>query len=195
MNKISTRNLFYAISFLLSVPSLAHAHIGVGHTAGLANGLGHPLSGLDHILAMVAVGIWALQVGGRAIWAVPSTFVGMMIIGGVLGMSGITVPFVEQGILMSVLVLGVLIAAAIRLPLSMGMAIVGIFAVFHGHAHGTETPYAASGVLYGSGFALATASLHLAGIGLAMLLQRHHRPQLVRFAGFTIITCGIYLCL
>ena len=161
-----------ALSTVLFVPSLVHAHTGAGHTAGFLHGLGHPIGGLDHILAMLAVGIWAAQIGGRAIWAVPATFVGVMIVGGVLGTSGVAVPFVEQGIVMSVLILGLLIAAAARLPLVTSAAIVGLFAVFHGYAHGAEMPGVASGLTYGTGFALSTALLHLCGIAVGVFFQK-----------------------
>ena len=130
--------LFLAAVFL--VPSLAHAHVGVGETSGFAHGFGHPLSGLDHICAMVAVGLWAAQMGGRAIWAVPLTFVTVMAFGGLLGMMHVDVPFIETGIVVSVLTLGVFIAAAVRLPLIASIIVVGLFAICHGHAHGAEMP-------------------------------------------------------
>ena len=193
MKKILSRNSLMVLSYLLLVPALAHAHVGAGATSGFGAGLNHPLGGLDHILAMIAVGIWAAQVGGRAVWAVPSAFVGMMMVGGVLGISGTHVPFVEQGIILSVLMLGVLIAAAVRMPLLASMIVVGMFAVFHGHAHGTEIPFAASGFAYGAGFVFATASLHAAGIGLALMLQRKPGMQLVRFAGVIIAAGGLLL--
>jgi urease accessory protein len=177
--------------FLL--PALAQAHPGVpGHTHGFANGLAHPLTGLDHICAMVAVGLWAAQ---RALWLVPSVFVSVMILGGVLGMAAVPIPFVEPGIAASVLVLGVLIAAAVRLPLPASALLVGLFAVFHGYAHGAEMPASASGLAYGLGFVAATASLHLSGIGLGLLAQRFGSARLVRYAGAAIAACGIYLCL
>ena len=144
---------------------------------------------------MLAVGIWAAQVGGRAIWAVPSTFVSVMIIGGILGITGIAVPFVEPGIIMSVLILGALIAVAARLPLVLSMLIVGLFAMFHGYAHGAEMPVAASGLFYGIGFALATALLHLSGISVGVLFQKTARVQIIRYAGATIAMAGVYLFL
>lgn len=193
MEKILSRNSLVVLSCILLVPSLAHAHIGGGSTSGFGAGLNHPLGGLDHILAMIAVGIWAAQVGGRAVWAVPSAFVGMMMVGGLLGISGAHVPFVEQGIILSVLMLGVLIAAAVRMPLLASMIVVGMFAVFHGHTHGTEIPSAASGFAYGAGFVFATATLHMAGIGLAIILQKKMNMQLVRFAGVVIAASGLFL--
>jgi urease accessory protein len=187
--------LFPLLAVLL-LPTLAQAHPGIpGHTHGFANGLAHPLTGLDHICAMVAVGLWAAQRGGRALWLVPSVFVSVMILGGALGMASVPVPFVEPGIAASVLVLGVLIAAAVRLPLPVSAVLVGVFAIFHGYAHGAEMPASASGLAYGLGFVAATASLHLLGIGLGLLARRFASARLVRYAGGAIAVCGIYLCL
>jgi urease accessory protein len=177
------------------VPSLAQAHPGApGHTHGFSNGLLHPLTGLDHICAMVAVGLWAAQRGGRALWLVPLTFVSIMIVGGILGMGGVGIPYVEQGIAASVLVLGIFIAAAVRLPLAASMAIVGLFALFHGYAHGAEMPDSSSGLAYGIGFVVATASLHLSGIALGIAAQRFASAQFVRYLGGGIAACGVYLC-
>ncbi len=180
---------------ILLVPALAQAHPGVpGHTHGFGNGLLHPLTGLDHICAMVAVGLWAAQRGGRALWLVPITFVSIMTVGGALGIGGIHIPYVEQGIAASVLVLGIFIAAAIRLPLAASMTIVGLFALFHGYAHGAEMPDTASGFAYGIGFIVATASLHLAGVTLGFTTQRFASAQVVRYLGGGIAACGVYLC-
>jgi urease accessory protein len=185
--------LFLAAVFL--VPSLAHAHVGVGETSGFAHGFGHPLSGLDHICAMVAVGLWAAQMGGRAIWAVPLTFVTVMAFGGLLGMMHVGVPFIETGIVVSVLTLGVFIAAAVRLPLIASIIVVGLFAICHGHAHGAEMPETASGIEYAIGFVLATALLHGIGIRLGIGIQKVSKPIVVRFAGAAITLSGVYLWL
>jgi urease accessory protein len=176
-------------------PTLAHAHYLPGGAHGFTSGFSHPLFGLDHVLAMVAVGLWAAQLGGRSRWLVPAAFVGLMTVGGALGMAGVPVPLVETGILTSVLVLGALIAAAVRLPAFAGMALVGLFAIFHGHAHGTEIPLAASGLTYALGFMLATATLHLCGIGLGTLAQKHMAAPTLRFAGAAIAVAGICLWL
>jgi urease accessory protein len=192
MKRIVDRFLFLLV--LLALPSIAHAHVGVGEPSGFYNGAIHPITGLDHICAMVAVGLWAAQRGGKAIWLVPLTFVSVMAIGGWLGTMGRSVPFVEQGIVASVLILGVLIAAAVRLPLVVSVLIVGLFALFHGHAHGAEMPATASGLLYGLGFIFSTVFLHLCGIGLGLSAQRFGTPQLVRYAGVAIMACGVYLC-
>ncbi|MEO8204748.1 MAG: HupE/UreJ family protein [Chthoniobacterales bacterium] len=192
MKRLSISPLAIAALCLL-LPSLAHAHVGVGSTHGFSQGFSHPLMGLDHICAMIAVGLWAAQMGGRAIWMVPLTFVGVMALGGLLGMGGISVPYVEQGIVISVLMLGVFIAASARLPLMASVILVGLFAICHGHAHGAEMPETASGILYGLGFILATALLHTCGIGMGILMQRIAKPQLVQFAGVAIAICGVVL--
>ena len=176
-------------------PVLAQAH--PGHVPGnsFSGGLSHPLSGLDHILAMVAVGLWAAQLGGRSLWAVPAAFVSLMAVGGALGMMGVPLPMVETGILVSVLVMGLLIATAARLPLGVSVLVVGLFAIFHGHAHGTEIPVAASGFQYALGFVLATAMLHACGIGLGLLAQRRLSVPAIRMAGAGIVLGGLCLCL
>ncbi len=182
------------IGLLLSFfPVIALAHTDVGQTTGFTYGFSHPFTGADHMLAMVAVGLWASLIGGRAIWVVPSTFVAVMIVGGFLGFSGVSVPFIEEGILVSVLVLGILIAGAFKLKPAYGAIIVGIFAIFHGHAHGTELPLALGAASYTISFALATAALHLAGIGLGLLFKQVNLPAIERIAGSVIVLSGIYL--
>jgi urease accessory protein len=183
------------VAMFALAPVLARAHPLHGQTVGLAGGLSHPLLGLDHLLAMVAVGLWAAQLGGRALWLVPAAFVSLMGLGGALGIAGAPVPLVETGVLLSVLVLGVLVTAAVRLPMAAGVALVGFFALFHGHAHGTEIPPAAAAFAYGLGFVLTTASLHACGIGLGLLAQRNSSASAVRFAGAAIILAGLGLWL
>lgn len=181
------------LMLILLLPSLAQAHPGTpGHTHGFTNGFLHPLTGLDHICAMLAVGLWAAQRGGRALWAVPLAFVSVMALGGMFGMAGGALPLVETGIAASLLVLGILIAARVELPLAASISIVGLFALFHGCAHGAEMPATASGLAYGIGFILATASLHLCGVGLGLAARRLGSMQLVRYAGVAIATCGVY---
>jgi len=154
-------------------PTLAFAHPGVaGHTHGFVHGFAHPIGGIDHILAMVAVGIFAANLGGRALWAVPLTFMSFMVVGGALGMLGVSVPFVEVGIALSIVVLGIAVAVKWNWPLTAAMAMVGLFAVFHGHAHGTEMPLDASGASYALGFVAATGLLHLAGIGIGLAIGK-----------------------
>ncbi len=181
------------VLLVLLLPSLAHAHVGAGEASGWMRGLLHPFSGLDHMCAMLAVGLWAAQMGARAVWRVPFTFVCVMMLGGLLGMAGIPVPFIEAGIVMSLLVLGVLIAAAVRLPLHVSIAMVGVFALFHSYAHGAEMPPHVAGLGYAAGFVLATVLLHASGIGLALLLKRLGRARLLRAAGGAVAMCGGYL--
>lgn len=183
------------VALFALTPVLAHAHHLPGQASGFTSGLSHPLLGMDHLLAMVAVGLWATQLGGRAIWMVPAAFVSLMTVGGALGMLGVHLPMVEAGILASVLILGLLIAASARLPLSGAMALVGLFAIFHGHAHGAEMPAAASGAVYGAGFALATAALHACGIGLGLLARKYASAPALRFAGAAIASAGLCLWL
>ncbi len=160
-----------ALSAFAFAPGLAHAHTGLGDVGGFAHGFTHPLSGLDHILAMVMVGLFAAQLGGQARWLVPMSFVSAMMLGGVLGLAGIAVPFVELGIGLSIVVLGGAVAFGFRAHVAAATALVGFFAVFHGYAHGAEMPETASGLAYGAGFVLATATLHAAGLGLGLLLD------------------------
>jgi len=181
-------------AFLLCLaPTSAFAHVGVGSTASFAAGVVHPLSGLDHIAVMVAVGLWAALKGNRALWVWPATFVGVMLVGGALGMAHVPLPFVEPGILASVVALGLLVALAVDLPVAAGAAIVGLFALFHGHAHGTEVAETVGGVEYMAGFALATASLHALGIGFALMMQRASLRPLIRVAGAVCLLVGVGL--
>ncbi|MFG1302404.1 HupE/UreJ family protein [Xanthobacter sp. V3C-3] len=185
-----------AAAALTLLPQLAFAHTGVGAVHGFNAGFAHPMGGLDHLLAMVTVGIFAYQLGGRALWAVPATFVALMAVGGALGISGIDVPFVELGIALSVVVLGAAVAFGVKAPLAAALAIVGFFAIFHGHAHGAEMPADASGLAYGLGFMSATALLHLAGLGLGMAIGRFgeaHGEKFVRGAGAAVAVAGVGL--
>lgn len=177
------------------LPSVAYAHIGGCDAGGVLHGLTHPFSGLDHVCAMLAVGLWAAQTGGRSMWVVPFSFVSVMAIGGVLAMSGVSLPFVEQGVVLSVLLLGIFISAAIRLPLWLGAGLVGLFALWHGQAHGAEMPVLASGMRYGAGFLLATLSLHMTGVWFALALQTTLRDRVVRLAGAGIALSGLYLAI
>jgi urease accessory protein len=179
-----------AAAALLGAP-VAQAHLIGEHGAGFQTGLLHPLSGLDHLLAMIAVGIWAAQLGGRAIWAVPGAFVGCMVAGGALAVAGISLPLVEPGILGSVLLFGLLIATAARVPTVVGMALVGLFALFHGHAHGTELPQAANPASYALGFVMATSFLHAIGLGLAVAISRLAPKPALRLIGGGIAAAGV----
>ena len=177
-------------------PPVVFAHTGVGHTSGFVHGFGHPISGLDHVLAMVMVGVFAWQLGGRALWLVPTTFVAVMAIGGALGLAGIGVPFVEIGIAVSVVVFGAVVAFDLKAPTVAAIGVVGLFAVFHGHAHGAEIPEDAGGVAYAAGFMIATALLHLAGISAGFLIGKageHYGSVVVRLAGGLATVVGMVL--
>ena len=182
---------------LVLMPTLALAHSGIpGHTHDLAGGLLHPLGGLDHVLAMVAVGLLAAQLGGRALWLVPASFVAVMAAAGLAGMSGVTLPLTEAGIALSVIVLGAAIAFRFAMPVAAAMALVGFFAIFHGYTHGFETPESAAGLLYGLGFVAATTMLHGLGIGTGLAIGRleaSHGRQLVRIAGSAAAVIGVVL--
>jgi urease accessory protein len=154
------------------LPTAALAHPGVGTAVGFAQGFWHPIGGLDHVLAMVAVGAFAVRLGGRALRLVPAAYVAMKAVGGFVGMEGIQLPFVETGIALSVVVLGLAVAFRWKLPVAAASALVGLFAIFHGHAHGGEMPVGASGLTYAIGFMLATAMLHVAGIGLGLAVGK-----------------------
>ncbi len=153
---------------LIAAPTAALAHTGHGDTAGILSGFMHPIGGLDHVLAMVAVGVFAFVLGGRALWLVPLSFVAMMAVGFLLGIAQIEVPFVEFGIALSSVVIGGAAALGRPMPVAAAMALVGVFAIFHGHAHGAEMPLDASGSEYAVGFLQATALLHVVGIAAAM---------------------------
>jgi urease accessory protein len=180
-------------ALLLSAATLpAYAHVGIGPTSSFPAGFMHPLSGLDHLTVMIAVGLWAALKGGKAIWAWPLAFVGVMLGGAALGMAHIPVPFVEPGILASVVALGLLVALAVDLPVSAGIAIIGVFALLHGHAHGTEVPENAAGLDYMAGFALATAMIHLIGIAAGLAFGLRYRG-LTRAAGAACAAIGVGL--
>jgi urease accessory protein len=176
------------------LPTAAWAHPGHGATVGFVQGFVHPVTGIDHVLAMVAVGLFAANLGGRSLWAVPLSFVLVMALGGALAVAGIVVPFVEAGIAISIIVLGLAIALRWQWPVAAAMALVGAFAIFHGHAHGAEMPVEASGLEYGLGFMLATALLHAVGIGLGLGIVRFGRAssrRAVQFGGIAVAVAGI----
>ena len=170
-------------------PALAHAHTG----SGLGLGFAHPWSGLDHVCAMLAVGLWAGQRGGRAALAIPLAFLALVACGGALAAAGVQLPGVETGIVLSVLVLGVLIAAAVRLPGLASALLVGGFALFHGHAHGHELAAGVSGAAQMAGFLAATALLHALGFAVASTVQHAGAAPLVRMSGAAIALCGVWL--
>lgn len=165
------RRITLALAALAATTAPAFAHLNPEEHGSFMAGFSHPLFGLDHILVMVAVGLWAAQIGGKALWGVPAAFVATMAIGFSLAVSGVDLPFVEPAILASVVALGLLVAMAVKLDTTMAAAIVAVFALFHGHAHGGELGTAGA-LSFGIGFVVATAFLHIAGIGLGLGIAR-----------------------
>jgi len=182
----------------LAGASQALAHVPQGQTQGLLTGLAHPLSGLDHMLAMIAVGLWGAQLGPPALWLLPVTFPLVMSIGGFLAQVGVRVPGVEVGVALSALLLGLMVAFEAKPKLPLAAALVAVFAIFHGHAHGSEMPLDASGFEYGIGFMLATSVLHAAGFFIGMLIGLSTRVlgyNLYRLAGGLASVAGLALLL
>lgn len=180
------------IAFLVFAPAAALAHPGHDGAGGLGHGFLHPVTGIDHVLAMIAVGVLAAQYGGRALWLVPLSFVVAMAIAGVIGMAGIVVPVVEVGIGVSVVVLGLAIAFQLRPPTFVAMVVVGFFALFHGYAHGAELPEGITGLSFAAGFLLATSLLHGTGVGLGLLMQRQASSRrLIQAGGGAIALVGV----
>ena len=178
---------------IASVVTPAAAHEGAGVVGGFASGFTHPLFGWDHLVAMVAVGLWGAFLGAPAIWLLPVVFPMVMAFGGSLGVLGVPLPAVETGIAASAAVLGTMVALAVRPPLWVAALIVGAFAIFHGHAHGTELPQAANALAYSLGFVIATGLLHLSGIGLGLLVRWPAGAVAVRIGGAAIALAGVAL--
>jgi urease accessory protein len=178
------------LALLLTGATAANAHEAAGHAGGFTSGFMHPLLGWDHVAAMVAVGLWGAVLGATAIWLLPVVFPLVMAFGGALGVIGIPLPNVEIGIALSALVLGCMVLFSVRPPLWVAAIIVGLFAVFHGHAHGTELPDAVSPLAYGIGFVLATGLLHLCGILISLLSRWRAGRAVVRAGGAIIAAAG-----
>jgi len=171
----------------------ALAHVGDHSHMSFTEGMLHPFSGLDHVLAMVAVGLWASQLGGRALWLLPLTFPAVMAVGAALGLSGVTLPWVEIGIAGSVMVLGAVVALALRPSLAISIPLIGAFALLHGYSHGIELPAAASALSYGAGFIVATLVLHAIGIATGLIAGRLPVCFAARTAGGAIAALGVAL--
>jgi urease accessory protein len=176
---------------ILCVAGIAHAHEGAGITGGFISGFVHPLLGWDHVVAMVAVGLWGAFLGAPAIWILPVVFPLVMAFGGALGVLGIPVPAVEAGIASSAVVLGAMVALAARPPIWIAAIIVAVFAIFHGYAHGTELPNSANPLTYSVGFVLATGMLHLLGIAFGLLVKWPAGKFAVRISGGAIALAGV----
>ncbi|MES2440190.1 MAG: HupE/UreJ family protein [Verrucomicrobiota bacterium] len=178
------------VLLLCLLPATAGAHTEGGTAGGFASGFTHPLTGLDHIVAMVAVGLWGAFLGGRAMWTLPVVFPVVMALGGALGVLGVPLPAVETGIALSGVVLGLMVACAARPPLWVAAGIVGIFAIFHGYAHGEEMPESANAMTFATGFVISTGLLHLAGIGFGLLTKWPWGRIAIRTAGGAIAVVG-----
>jgi urease accessory protein len=181
-----------ALMVLALAPALAGAHEVAGQAAGFLAGLVHPVSGLDHVLAMIAVGLWGAVLGVPAIWVLPVAFPLVMALGGLLGLLGVQVPAVEIGIAVSAIVLGCMVLGAVRPPLWGAALIVVFFAIFHGHAHGRELPEGASALLYSLGFVIATGLLHAVGILLGVMHCWDLGRRIVRAAGAGVALAGLF---
>ena len=182
-----------ALACLLLSPAMVFAHVGQGDiSGGFLAGLAHPVMGLDHVVAMVSVGIWGAQLRAPAIWVLPVTFPLVMSFGGVLGGLGVPIPGIEIGIAVSAIVLGAMVALAARPPLWAAAIIVGIFAIFHGYAHGAELPESANAISYAMGFVVATGCLHALGILIGVINKWPAGAKALRVGGVVVALCGVY---
>jgi len=192
-NRLMVGILFLAASTiaLLTGPPV-QAHTGTGTVSGFQSGLAHPFFGLDHLLAMLAVGIWGAQMGGRPVWTLPMTFPIIMALGGLFGMSGFSLPHVEMGIAVSVLALGSAIACAWKPAEWLALGLIAVFAIFHGYAHGVELPRSADPASYAAGFVIATGLIHVVGIGIGLLLGGLFHGRVAQGLGTGIALAGLY---
>jgi urease accessory protein len=181
-----------ALLLVLLWAETALAHVQRGEAAGFLSGLRHPISGLDHVLAMVAVGLWGAQLGAPAIWLLPVAFPLVMAMGAMFGLMGMPLPGIEYGIAASAILLGAAVMFEVRPPLALAAIMVGFFAVFHGHAHGTELPPGQSALLYSMGFVMATGCLHAAGIGIGTVYRWPWGQTVLRVAGTVIAMGGVF---
>jgi urease accessory protein len=181
----------FLLCLLLFVPGLVFAHAPEGAGGGFLTGFLHPIMGFDHLVAMVAVGLWGAFLGDRALWILPIVFPSIMAVGAALGIMGLEIPLVEFVIALSGVVLGALIALRFKAPLAIAMVLVGIFAIFHGYAHGTEMPGQISAITYGAGFVIGTGLLHLAGVAIGFATRLPRGELLVRGCGGVISVIGL----
>jgi urease accessory protein len=194
IERISSKSQMYfpvLAALVISLPSRAFAHVEGGQAAGFITGLQHPWSGLDHVLAMIAVGLWGAQLGSPAIWLLPVIFPMVMSLGAMMGLLGIPLPGIEIGIALSAILLGAMVVGAVRPRLIFAALLVGFFAIFHGHAHGTELPAGQSGLLYSMGFVIATGMLHGVGIALSLVHRWPLGKLALRGAGAFIAVMGV----
>ncbi|MCJ2137357.1 HupE/UreJ family protein [Methylobacterium sp. J-026] len=193
MKRLLSAPLVALPAALVLLPQAALAHPGHGAATGAAAGFLHPLMGADHVLAMVAVGLLAALRGGRALWALPLSFLALMSVGAGLGMAGLVLPYAETGIALSLVVFGLATLVGLRAPVALLAALVGVFAVFHGYAHGAEMPETASGLSFGLGFLAATALLHAAGLGLGLAGTRFGASRAAPVLGVGLAAAGVAL--
>jgi urease accessory protein len=191
VDRVTSRRAAATFLAWLLAPVAAFAHTRGGEAAGFVAGLSHPVSGLDHVLAMVAVGLWGAQLGPPALWLLPVAFPMVMALGGTLGLLGVHLPGVEIGIALSAIGLGAAVLFEARPKLALAAALVGFFAIFHGHAHGTELPDGANGLLYSIGFVVATGLLHLAGIGIGTIHRWAAGRAVLRWTGAFVALAGL----
>ncbi len=189
--KSTEKSLLLFIAIFWLSPLYAHADVA-SLQGGFISGFIHPILGLDHVVAMVAVGLWGAFLGKPAIWVLPVVFPLVMALGGALGVAGVDIPYIEAGIALSGVVIGLAVAFAIRPPLWIAAIIVGAFAIFHGHAHGTELPKSANPLIYSIGFVTGTGLLHLAGIAIGELVRWPWGKMVVRASGAIIALIGLY---
>jgi urease accessory protein len=195
MNRRRFDALFRAMAltvFVFLCTQTVFAHPQKGEAVGFLTGFRHPISGLDHVLAMVAVGLWGAQLGAPAIWVLPVAFPVVMAFGGMLGLIGVPLPGTEYGIALSAILLGAAVLFEVRPPLGIAAALVGFFAIFHGHAHGTELPPGQSALLYSMGFVIATGCLHALGIGIGTVHRWSWGQKLLRIAGGLVVVGGAF---
>ena len=184
------REVLMTIALVLGTAPSAFAHPQQSQGRGFLTGVSHPVSGLDHVLAMIAVGVWGAQLGQPAIWLLPVTFPMVMAFGGFLGLIGVHLPGVELGVAVSAVLLGVMVAREAKPRLAVAVALVSVFAVFHGHAHGTELPVGQSGLAYSIGFVMATGCLHAVGIAIGVAHKWTAGKVALRLAGGTVALAG-----
>ncbi|MFZ1181360.1 MAG: HupE/UreJ family protein [Herbaspirillum sp.] len=200
MLRISPRTALCAGALMMTVLAAGSAIAHPGHPdslmpapASFSAGFSHPFSGVDHLLAMLAAGLWAAQNRHSAIWVLPLAFPSMMVVGALLAYAGLSLPAAETGIAASVALLGLLIAFAVSMPLWAGAVVVSLFALFHGYAHGSELPHGSSAVMYGLGFVLATSLLQIVGLGAGLFAGRQSADRAMRLGGIGIAAAGAYL--
>ncbi len=184
--------LALAMALLVGRASAVHAHVQQGQASGFLTRIGHPVSGLDHVLAMIAVGLWGAQLGAPALWLLPVTFPMVMALGGMVGLLGVPLPGVEVGIAASAILLGLAVTSALRPPLAAAVALVGFFGIFHGHVHGTELPAGQSALLYSMGFVMATGCLHGVGIAVGLIHRWRWGQTLLRAARAVVALAGVF---